>query len=468
MKKHLFFLCLLLATSLSAQKRAKYVFYFIGDGMGVNQVCGTETYYGALDGRIGIEPLCFPSFPHVGLVNTQSAFNGVTDSAAGGTALACGEKTKNGALGLERELKTGIFSIAVDAQRHGAAVGITTSVSIDHATPAAFYAHQPGREMYHLIGHDLAASGFDFFAGSDFRKPEAENCPDNLYDISRKAGYTIVRGYDAFLKAHKKARKMILLQSEEASRADRTCLPYAIDRTPADLSLTDITRAAISFLEDKGKEDGFFLMVEGGKIDYAAHVNDAGTCFRELKDMDDAVRLAYAFYERHPDETLIVVSADHETGGIVLGRGPYELHLDRLRHQKMSADRYTKHIAALRDSLGRHGFTWKVVEADIRENWGLGGPIELDKRQHERLKKAYKAFVDGTAADHKSLYSQANELAHAVRAVMQETALVSWASGGHSNGYVPVFAVGVGAERFGGRIDNTLIAPTIRSIAGWD
>lgn len=467
MRKHLFLLFLLLSAGLFAQKRAKYVFYFIGDGMGVNQVCGTETYYAALDGRIGIEPLCFPSFPHAGLVNTQSAFNGVTDSAAGGTALACGEKTKNGALGLSRDLQTAIYSVAADARRHGAAVGITTSVSIDHATPAAFYAHRPSREMYHEIGHDLIAAGFDFYAGSDFRKPTSKDCSDDLYQLSREAGYTLVRGYADFLKKQKKAKKMILLQSEEASRADRTCLPYAIDRTESDLTLCDITQAAISFLE-RQKKDGFFLMVEGGKIDYAAHINDAGTCFRELKDMDDAVRIAYAFYERHPDETLIVVSADHETGGIVLGRGPYELRLDILRHQKMSADRYTSHIAALRDSLGSEGFTWEAVQADIRENWGLGGAIELKDRQTERLQRAWKAFADGTAADHKTLYSQANELAHTVRAVMQETALVSWPSGGHSDGYVPVFAVGVGAERFGGRIDNTLIAPTIRAIAGWE
>lgn len=467
MRKYITLILLFTALGLQAQKRAKYVFYFIGDGMGVNQVCGTETYYAALQGRIGIEPLCFPSFPYAALVNTQSAFNGVTDSAAGGTALACGEKTKNGGLGMARDLKTPIYSVAAAAREHGAAVGITTSVSVDHATPAAFYAHRPSREMYHEIGHDLIEAGFDFYAGSDFRKPTTEKCPDNLYELSAKAGYTLARGYADFQKKQKKAKKMILLQTEEASKNDRTCLPYAIDRTGSDLTLPEITQAAITFLE-KQKRDGFFLMVEGGKIDYAAHINDAGTCFRELKDMDDAVRLAYAFYERHPDETLIVVSADHETGGIVLGRGPYELRLDVLRHQKTSADRYTKHIAALRDSLGAEGFTWEVAEADIRENWGLGGEIQLKERQTERLKQAYKTFTDGTAANHKSLYSQANELAHTVRAVMQETALVSWASGGHSDGYVPVFAVGVGAERFKGRIDNTFIAPAIRSIAGWE
>ena len=132
---------LLVALACFAEGKAKYVFYFIGDGMGVNQVNAAETYLGALEGRIGIKELCFPSFPYVGLINTQSATNGVTDSAAGGTALASGNKTKNGALGVLKDLTTPVSCIAHWAQEAGAAVGVTTSVSIDHATPAAFYSH---------------------------------------------------------------------------------------------------------------------------------------------------------------------------------------------------------------------------------------------------------------------------------------------------------------------------------------
>lgn len=135
---------LLLCAGLAvmAQGKAKYVFYFIGDGMGVNQVNGTQTYLAALEGRIGITPLCFTQFPHAALVTTYSGTNGVTDSAAAGTALATGHKSKNGALGMMADATTPVNSIAVWAQQAGAAVGVTTSVSIDHATPAAFYAHQ--------------------------------------------------------------------------------------------------------------------------------------------------------------------------------------------------------------------------------------------------------------------------------------------------------------------------------------
>ena len=162
----------LIAITSFAEGRAKYVFYFIGDGMGVNQVNGTETYLAALQGRIGVEPLLFTQFPAVGLVTTFSATNGVTDSAAAGTALSTGRKTKNSALGMLADLQTPVTSVAVWAQQSGAAVGISTNVSVDHATPAAFYAHQPMRDLYYEIGKDLIKADFDFYAGSDFRIPE--------------------------------------------------------------------------------------------------------------------------------------------------------------------------------------------------------------------------------------------------------------------------------------------------------
>ena len=179
-----------MALVVMAEDKAKYVFYFIGDGMGVNQVNGTETYMAAVEGRIGTSPLCFAQFPYVGLVTTYSGTNGVTDSAAGGTALATGNKTKNGALGVKTDLTTRINSIAALAKSEGKAVGVTTSVSVDHATPASFYAHVKDRNMYHQIGKDLIAAGFDFYAGSDFLQPENNELSGNkdLYTQCREAG----------------------------------------------------------------------------------------------------------------------------------------------------------------------------------------------------------------------------------------------------------------------------------------
>ena len=135
--------------------------------MGVNQVNGTEMYQGERQGRIGTEPLCFASFPYATMATTFSATNGVTDSSAGGTALATGRKTYNGAIGVDLDTAT-IHSIAWQAKQSGRKVGIATSVSIDHATPAAFYAHQASRKMYYEIASDLPEAGFDFYAGSGF------------------------------------------------------------------------------------------------------------------------------------------------------------------------------------------------------------------------------------------------------------------------------------------------------------
>lgn len=433
--------------------------------MGVNQVNGTETYRAALEGRIGVTPLCFTQFPHAAFVTTYSGTNGVTDSAAAGTALATGKKSKNGTLGLLADQTTPVTSVAVWAQRAGAAVGVSTSVSVDHATPAAFYAHQPGRGSYHAIGRDLPKAGFDFYAGSDFLEPDGKDADGTLYEQCERAGYTIARGYKDFRKKAEKAERLILLQTEEASARSRNALPYAIDRTAADMTLPQVTRAGISFLTAKGK-DGFFLMVEGGKIDWACHSNDAGTVFREVEDMDAAVKVAYEFYAQHPDETLIVVTADHETGGISLGRGPYELHTDLLRYQRMSAEAYAAHLKELHQKKGDR-FTWDLVKKDLQENWGFFDGVKLTDRQEKRLRRAYDSTMSGDAKDKKSLYAQIGALADAAREVMAERALIGWQSGGHSNGFVPAFAIGAGAEQFAGQIDNTEIPVKIAKAAGW-
>ena len=231
-----------MALGAMAQGRAKYVFYFIGDGMGVNQVNAAETYLGHLDGRIGIQELCFPSFPYVALINTQSATNGVTDSAAGGTALASGHKTKNGALGVLKDLTTPVTCIADWAREAGAAVGISTSVSVDHATPAAFYAHIGSRNEYYKIGEQLTKTEVDFFGASDFNKPENPDGGPNLYEQAQKNGFTIARGYKDY---QKKARWSAAL-SPMPSTARRTTSPCRTSRAPASTSSPAARRMASS------------------------------------------------------------------------------------------------------------------------------------------------------------------------------------------------------------------------------
>ena len=469
MKKfHLLFALVLLSCNWSFAQQAKYVFYFIGDGMGVNQVQGTELFQGEMKGEIAIEPLCFTQFPVSTVATTFSATNGVTDSAAAGTALATGNKTKNGAIGVLKDLKTPVNSVAVWAKNSGRKVGVATSVSVDHATPAAFYAHEAGRGSYYNIGADLYAAGFDFYAGSDFMEPDnkKDKSAKNLYKMADEYGYSIARGYNDYTKKSAKADKMILFQSEEASSKDRSAIPYAIDRTEKDLSLEEITRSAIDFLS-KDLSKGFFLMVEGGKIDWACHSNDAATAFREVQDLDKAIRQAYEFYKQHPDETLIVVTADHETGGIVLGTGEYRLNLKALENQKMSESGFTKVLNTLRKKY-KNNVPWESVKTALKENFGFWDEIKLSEEQEKRLVNVYENTLKGQKKKKKkSEYARDEALAAEAKRIVSEIALIGWTSGGHSAGYVPVFAIGAGAENFSGRLDNTQIPALIAKSAGY-
>lgn len=449
-------------------QEAKYVFYFIGDGMGVNQVQGTEYYLGELEGKTGISPLQFPQFPYSTVATTFSATNRVTDSAAAGTALATGHKTKNGAIGVLKDLQTPVNSVAVWAKNSGKRVGVATSVSVDHATPASFYAHVAGRGSYYNIGKDLYKAGFDFYAGSDFLQPtNTDNANDeNLYDMADKNGYVIARGYKDYLKKSKKADKMILFQTEAASKQDRSAIPYAIDRTKADLTLQEITRSAVNFLS-KDTSKGFFLMVEGGKIDWACHSNDAATVFQEVIDFDNAIKVAYEFYAQHPDETLIVITADHETGGIVLGTGPYELNLQVLKNQKVSEGGFTKIVNQLRTKT-KNQVSWEEIKQALKENFGFWDTVQLSDKQEARLKTVYESSLKNQQVKlEKSEYAQDEPIASEAKRIIDEIALVGWTSGGHSAGYVPVFAIGAGAELFQGRIDNTEIPLKIAKAAGY-
>ena len=148
--------------------RPKYVFFLIGDGMGSSQVTGTQFYLTERAGRIGLDSLSFTGFPVTNVVSTYSAFNAITCSAAAGTALATGMRTSNGTIGKDAIHSKDVYSIAVKAKERGMGVGIATSVSIDHATPASFYAHQPSRSMYYEIAMDAIKADFDLYAGSGF------------------------------------------------------------------------------------------------------------------------------------------------------------------------------------------------------------------------------------------------------------------------------------------------------------
>lgn len=454
--------CLFVAILFSVLSfaQAKYIFYFIGDGMGTNQVLASEMYLAELEGRIGRKQLLLTQFPYSGQVATFSASNGITDSAAAGTCLATGTKTNNGTLGLSPQKDT-LRTIAEILQQQG--YGIMTTVAIDHATPAAFYAKVPDRDQYYEIGTQLAYTNFDFFGGAGFHKPvnKHNKKTPNLYDLCEEQGYTFAHGYaDAQTKMN--TPKLILTQTTDG--IDRTkqagSLPYAIDRQEDALTLRQIVSTAIPYLSQK--HDRFFMMVEGGMIDYACHGQDGATAIGETLDMDAALEEAYNFYLAHPDETLIVVTADHETGGMAMGNGGYVLNLQALQHQHCSSWILSDQLSSLfKDNTP----TWEMVKDLLTRQLGFYTSVELTADEDARLHDLYNKAVAHKDGKVKTLYKTMNELGSTAIALLNKKAHLGWTSYDHTAHAVPVFAVGVGAERFTGWHDNTEIAPLILKAA---
>ena len=446
-------------------KAPKYVFYFIGDGMGLNQVMATQYYLRSCEGELGITPLCFAQFPYTGIATSYSANSDVTDSAAGGTALATGHKSYNGAIGVAAD-GTPVTSIAEMAHRHGAKVGVATSVTINHATPASFYAHQKSRNDYYEIGAQLPTSGFEFFAGGDLAEltnPDDPAAP-HLHDLAREAGYAIVRGCDEYeaLGSHD---KVMLIQKTDMVE---NTIPYAIDAREGDLTLTQITTAAIDHLYDRKHKQGFFLMVEGGKIDYACHANDAATTLCEVIDFDNAIRVAYDFYRQHPKETLIVITADHETGGLTLGNGSYALNFAALQAQKVSQAGFSRIVNRLRHE-SKDNVTWEQMQAALKAHFGFWDTITLSERDERSLRSEYERSFTGdkNVKMAESLYYRDEPISALAVRILSRIAMVSWPVGSHTAAYVPVFAVGNGAEHFAGQMNNTDIPLRMAEIAGY-
>ena len=455
---------MLLVLTASAKKGPKYVFYFIGDGMGTNQVMGIQYYLQDIEGKYGYKPLCFTQFPYTGLVVTYSANSDVTDSSAAGTALASGQKTDNNVLGLLPDRETPVVTIAEMAHKKGIRVAIGTSCSIDHATPGSFYGHTRHRNMYHQIGNQLSDSGFEFFGGAEFRQPAArdENDQDN-YVKAEQTGYTVVRGYDEYKQKAASTDKIILFDKE--SKSDHA-LAYSIDQKEGDLKLAQVTEAAIDFMM-KDPQKGFFMMMEGGRIDNACHANDPGAYIREMLDFDEAIKVAYDFYLKHKKETLIVITADHETGGLGLTAGDYKTNLKVLQYQKMSKDAFSAHLEKMGREIGDI-LTWEEVEKELKDNFGFWDKIELTDKQTASLKSAYvETFGMGPGALEEGKYFEVSKMADEAARVMTECAQISWAAGCHSGSYVPVFAIGAGAEQFTGQIDNKEIPMKIKKLAGY-
>ncbi|MDR3297286.1 MAG: alkaline phosphatase [Prevotellaceae bacterium] len=442
------FAALALSVGEAVAQQARYVFLFIGDGMGAGAVTLTEAYLAAKEGsKVGSKSLAFSALPVAGMMTTYSANNLTTCSAASATAFACGQKTNNDMLGVTPDGKP-LTSIASRLKARGFKVGITTSVSVDHATPAGFYAHQPRRGMYYEIACELPQSGFDFFAGAGFVKPTGnDGKQENVIAVAEKNGYAVVRSLAACTASA--APKIILIQPESKNQKD---FPYVLDKTDDDYTLAQITTIAIDKLLNP---KGFFLLVEGGKVDWASHDNDAGAMVGEVVDMDNAVVVALDFYKKYPKQTLIVVTADHETGGLGVG---YSGSSDIVALTRHTAS-VTRLHALLADTVSFAELrTWLADSMSYAPNY----TDELTLRQ------LFAQHASSTPRNDRSrrMLNRSRELGNSIVRMVSAAHGATYSTYNHTGTMVPVFAIGAGSELFTGKIDNSDIPKKIAKATG--
>lgn len=435
------------AATLTAQSQARYVFYFIGDGMGISHVNAANLYNRTVLGNES--PLLMLQFPVITWAESYSASSPVTDSAAAGTALASGHKTRNSMIGMGPD-SIPVTSIATTLKNRGWGVGVFTSVPLDDATPAAFYAHQINRGMNKEIDRDAAHSRFDILGGGYFR---GASKPDGLTPGETKMfndnGYTVVYGTK---NIPDNAKKLLVLDPRHSHD-----IGYTIDSIPGAMTLEELTQTGIDHLM-KQSPDSFFIMIEGGAIDHAGHANDAATVVSEIIAYQDAIRHAYDFYLQHPDETLIVVTADHNTGGLAIRD---KRNLATLGYQGIFKDSFADMIRHMvKDE--KKSITWPQMQTILKERVGLYSRVPVNEKTDAELQKLFNDnFIDNNGTEQRELYNTYNGFITRVFELMNEAAGIDFIHGSHTGDPVPVMALGKGAEAFRYAHNNTDIPKLI-------
>ncbi len=468
-------------------KAPKYVFLFVGDGMSYPQIQSTSDFLGALNdedywqaapslddngGAIldGPEYLNFMNFESVGSAVTYDSNSFAPDSASTATSLSTGHKTYSGTINMDETGTTAYETIAEKVHDQlGMKVGIISSVNINHATPAAFYAHQASRSNYYEIGLELVESGFEYFAGGALLKPTgAEEDQTDLYQLAEEAGYQVVKTQ---AEAEAVTEGPVLIVDEHL--ADDDAMAYELDRTDDMWALADYVEKGIEVLDN---EKGFFMMCEGGKIDWACHANDAASAIHDTQALADAVQVAVDFAAEHPDETLIVVTGDHETGGMTIGFAgtDYDTYLDLLENQKISYAKFdSDYVAAYKENKT----SFEDVMADVEKLFGLktqgeeGDKLVLTEYELEQLRAAYEKSINGTAASEYEqeeyvLYGTYEPLSVTLTHIINNKSGISFTSYSHTGLPVAVLAQGVNSEVFDGYYDNTQIYQKMADMLG--
>ena len=457
-------------------QKPKYIFLFIGDGMGTAQIQSARFYKGTVDnnGAVTEADLSFTSFPTVGSVTTYDSTSFCPDSASTATSIATGHKTESGVINMcpwTRDVPYETIAEKLHAQK-GYKVGVISSVNIDHATPAAFYAHQKTRKNYYQIGVELANSGFEYFAGGEFQKVNGDGTGPNNHEVAAQAGYNVVTTQAGAAALTAGAGKTLIIAE---NLADGKAMNYAMDAAAGEWQLTDYVKKGIELLDNP---KGFFLMTESGKIDWACHANDAAATITDTVAMDDAVGKAVEFYKEHPDETLILVTGDHETGGLTIGFAgtDYDTFLTNISNQKIS---YAKFDSDYVSKYKENQTPFETMMQDVEKLFGLklkgsaDDKLVLTDYEVGLLKTAYEKTLSGKKADSDNqkeyvLYGSYEPLSVTITHLLNNKSGINFSSYAHTGLPVAVFAKGAGQEKFGGFYDNTQVYHKLADLMGID
>lgn len=426
-------------SSVAKGKKPKNVILLIGDGMGIGQMEVARLFEHGKGGRLFME-----SLPHSALVHTYSANNFVTDSAAAGTALAIGAKTENESIGVTADGKEA-DSILDLFKKDGKKGGVISTNTVTDATPAAFTASVPNRwSGQSEVARQQLQNDIDVLLGGgrSYFEPAKQNGIDLIAKYKEK-GYTYVKDKDELMKA--KGDKLLGLFHP-------SYMNYKIDRDEAktnEPTLTEMTEKAVEFLSKEKK--GFFLMVEGARIDHASHAADFTSIWKETVEFDDAVKYSVNWAKNNGD-TLILVLADHETMGISATEA---MNIKALKNI-LATPEYM--ASKLEKAEGSEEFS----RESVRNVFSTYANIDLTDEQidafNERAKdnegKVYAAYRVGW-----EIGSVIAEYHHAGAVNSAARSLSS--TGGHTGNMVPVFSFGAGSEAFDGVLDNTDIPKII-------
>lgn len=456
----------------------KYVFVFIGDGMSYPQIQSAAYYTGKDAAGIvdvvkksenpsdspEMKALSFYQFPVAGSASTYDATSFAPDSASTATSIFTGYKTHSSSINVDITKKIKYRTIAEqlrDQKKYK--IGVISTVNLNHATPAATYAHQASRKSNYPIGQELVSSNFEYFAGGALMDPQDKNKDKtSIYDLAKNAGYKVC--FDQKSAAALKNGDKALVIAE--TLADSDSMSYDNDRKEGEWALRDYVRKGIEVLDNK---TGFFMMVEGGKVDWACHANDARSSIADTLALSEAVEEAISFYNKYPKETLILVTADHETGGLTIGYAgtDYNLFFRTLDSQKIS---YAKFDSDYVSAYKKNGTSFEAVMKDVEKLFGLkmpgadgsnkNGGLVLTDYELSRIKTAYEKTIKNDKNRSQieyDIYGTYEPLTITITHILNAKSGLGWTSNSHTGLPVPVFALGAGQEEFKGFYDNTEI-----------